>query len=325
MLNGDHGMTRVNRSIFVTSLAALLAVASLSGQPRPARAVQVGLCTPAQEHPRRQRRRASTISSSARRNSPRWPTPTSRKPPPTSRRSGWRCRRQTLPAGDAEGHRSRRSIASSRCARPQRRSRACRGSGRRSSCSAAAARAACPTAYRKTTRSSSSSSSAAAPRRKPRPRGITIAVEPLRQRGDQHHQLGGRGARSWWKRSTIRTSELMIDFYHLASEHEDPAIVLKASEHIRHLHMANPQGRVYPAEWEEFDYGPFFANLKQDRLRQAHQHRGDRQGFPARSAESDRAPAPRISELVIPPARPPADRSAMRASRGRGTPGLQSA
>jgi hypothetical protein len=56
--------------------------------------------------------------------------------------------------------------------------------------------------------------------------------------------------------------ELMIDFYHLASEHEDPAIVLKANQHIRHLHMANPQGRVYPAEWGEFDYGPFFANLK---------------------------------------------------------------
>ena len=56
--------------------------------------------------------------------------------------------------------------------------------------------------------------------------------------------------------------QLMIDFYHLASEREDPEIVLKARDHIRHLHMANPQGRVFPQEWTEFDYAPFFANLK---------------------------------------------------------------
>jgi sugar phosphate isomerase/epimerase len=54
----------------------------------------------------------------------------------------------------------------------------------------------------------------------------------------------------------------MIDFYHLASEHEDPAIVLKARDHLRHLHVANPQGRVFPQKWEEYDYAPFFANLK---------------------------------------------------------------
>jgi D-psicose/D-tagatose/L-ribulose 3-epimerase len=54
----------------------------------------------------------------------------------------------------------------------------------------------------------------------------------------------------------------MIDFYHLASEGEDPAIVLRAREHIRHLHMANPQGRVFPLAWEEYDYAPFFANLR---------------------------------------------------------------
>ena len=27
--------------------------------------------------------------------------------------------------------------------------------------------------------------------------------------------------------------------------------------------MANPQGRVFPLTWEEFDYAPFFANLRQ--------------------------------------------------------------
>jgi sugar phosphate isomerase/epimerase len=54
----------------------------------------------------------------------------------------------------------------------------------------------------------------------------------------------------------------MIDFYHLASEKEDPAIVILAKDHIRHLHVANPVGRVFPLTWEEFDYAPFFANLR---------------------------------------------------------------
>ncbi len=39
--------------------------------------------------------------------------------------------------------------------------------------------------------------------------------------------------------------------------------MLEAKDHIRHLHMANPQGRVFPLTWEEFDYAPFFAKLRQ--------------------------------------------------------------
>src|SRR4030095_11289106 len=57
-------------------------------------------------------------------------------------------------------------------------------------------------------------------------------------------------------------SQLMIYFYLLASEHEDPAIVIKGKDHLRHLHVANPNGRVFPQKWEEIDYAPFLANLK---------------------------------------------------------------
>src|SRR5256886_17552438 len=55
----------------------------------------------------------------------------------------------------------------------------------------------------------------------------------------------------------------MIDFYHLASEREDPAIVVRAKDHLRHIHMANPRGRVFPQEWGEYDYAPFFAKLRE--------------------------------------------------------------
>jgi len=63
--------------------------------------------------------------------------------------------------------------------------------------------------------------------------------------------------------------QLMIDYYHFEVEKEDPSDILKVKDHLRHLHMANPNGRVMPLKWEEYNYGPFFAVLRQihyDRL-----------------------------------------------------------
>jgi len=94
-----------------------------------------------------------------------------------------------------------------------------------------------------------------------RTRGMTIAVEPLRREETNIINSAAEGL-ELVEAIGDPNFQLMIDFYHLASEREDPSIVLRANQHIRHLHMANPKGRVYPAEWEEFDYAPFFANLK---------------------------------------------------------------
>jgi D-psicose/D-tagatose/L-ribulose 3-epimerase len=94
-----------------------------------------------------------------------------------------------------------------------------------------------------------------------RTHNITIAVEPLRR---QETNIINSAAEGLELVNAIDRPnfQLMIDFYHLASEREDPAIVRRAREHIRHLHMANPQGRVYPLAWDEYDYAPFFANLR---------------------------------------------------------------
>jgi D-psicose/D-tagatose/L-ribulose 3-epimerase len=53
-----------------------------------------------------------------------------------------------------------------------------------------------------------------------------------------------------------------VDFYHLAVEREDAEIVVRARDHIRHVHMANPHGRVFPLRWDEYDDAPFFASLR---------------------------------------------------------------
>lgn len=57
--------------------------------------------------------------------------------------------------------------------------------------------------------------------------------------------------------------QIMIDFYHLAYEMEDPDIVLEVADYLHHLHMANPEGRVFPLEWDEHPfYVEFFQNLR---------------------------------------------------------------
>jgi D-psicose/D-tagatose/L-ribulose 3-epimerase len=93
-----------------------------------------------------------------------------------------------------------------------------------------------------------------------RARGITIAVEPLRP---EETNIINSAAEGLALVTAISDPgfQLMVDFYHLASVKEDPAIIVRARDHIRHLHMANPDGRVFPRAPGEYDYAPFFAAL----------------------------------------------------------------
>jgi D-psicose/D-tagatose/L-ribulose 3-epimerase len=91
--------------------------------------------------------------------------------------------------------------------------------------------------------------------------GITVAVEPLRQQETNIINSASEGL-ALVEAVADPNFQLMIDFYHLASEREDPDIVLRAGSHIVHLHVANPEGRVFPLAWDEYDYAPFFANLR---------------------------------------------------------------
>ena len=95
-----------------------------------------------------------------------------------------------------------------------------------------------------------------------RAHGITIAIEPLRRQESNIINSAAEGL-ALVEAIDDANFQLMIDFYHLSSEQEDPAIVLRGRAHLRHLHMANPQGRVFPLVWTEYAYGPFFANLRE--------------------------------------------------------------
>jgi D-psicose/D-tagatose/L-ribulose 3-epimerase len=94
-----------------------------------------------------------------------------------------------------------------------------------------------------------------------RSRNMTIAIEPLRREETNIINSAAEGL-ALVEAIDDPNFQLMIDFYHLSSEHEDPGIIIRAGSHLRHLHMANPKGRVFPASWDEFEYDAFFANLR---------------------------------------------------------------
>jgi D-psicose/D-tagatose/L-ribulose 3-epimerase len=93
-------------------------------------------------------------------------------------------------------------------------------------------------------------------------RGITVLVEPLR-RQESNIINSAREGFEWVRAVGHPSFQLMVDFYHLASENEDPQIIIDARDHIHHLHVANPEGRRFPLRWEEYDYAPFFRALRQ--------------------------------------------------------------
>jgi D-psicose/D-tagatose/L-ribulose 3-epimerase len=101
-----------------------------------------------------------------------------------------------------------------------------------------------------------------------RSRNITIAIEPLR-RQESNIINNTTEALAWVNAVNDPNIQLMIDYYHFQVEKEDPSAILQVKDHLRHLHMANPNGRVMPLKWDEYDYAPFFAVLRQihyDRL-----------------------------------------------------------
>jgi D-psicose/D-tagatose/L-ribulose 3-epimerase len=92
-------------------------------------------------------------------------------------------------------------------------------------------------------------------------KGITLAVEPLRSGETNSINTAAEGLK-WVQAVNHPNFQLMVDFYHLASEKEDPRILVEARDHIRHFHIANPNKRVFPLSASEYDYQGFFDNLR---------------------------------------------------------------
>jgi len=98
-------------------------------------------------------------------------------------------------------------------------------------------------------------------------RNIVIAIEPLRKQESNIINTGAEAFRLV-KEVDDPNVKMIIDYYHLSEEHEDPQILETAREAIVHLHFANPAGRVWPKDpAENAGYAPFFAMVKKTGFR----------------------------------------------------------
>jgi D-psicose/D-tagatose/L-ribulose 3-epimerase len=83
-----------------------------------------------------------------------------------------------------------------------------------------------------------------------RAKGITVAIEPICKLESNIINTAGEGLQL--SRAADRENiKLLVDYYHLVMEKEDPTIILDAGSCIKHIHFANPVGRVYPVEAED--------------------------------------------------------------------------
>ncbi|MBN8215495.1 MAG: sugar phosphate isomerase/epimerase [Spirochaetes bacterium] len=90
--------------------------------------------------------------------------------------------------------------------------------------------------------------------------GILIVIEPL-NRGETNlvnRFQDGAALAEEIDHPGVRT---LIDYYHMAVEEEDSAVLLEHPGALRHVHIANPAGRVFPRDVEESAYGAFFSVL----------------------------------------------------------------
>src|SRR4030042_403744 len=83
-----------------------------------------------------------------------------------------------------------------------------------------------------------------------RTKGITIVIEPLNKGECNIINTAAEGLQLI-KAVDRENIKLLVDYYHLVIEKENPEIILDAGSYIKHIHFANPAGRVYPIEAED--------------------------------------------------------------------------
>jgi sugar phosphate isomerase/epimerase len=92
---------------------------------------------------------------------------------------------------------------------------------------------------------------------------LTIGIEPLRR---QECNIINTAAEAMKLAHEVNhpNVKIIVDFYHLRQENEDPDIIRVARKDIVHLHFANPSGRRWPRSvMEDPFYHRFFSLVKE--------------------------------------------------------------
>ena len=89
------------------------------------------------------------------------------------------------------------------------------------------------------------------------PHGIVIVVEPLNKSESNIINTVSEGFQLV-KEVDRNNIKLLVDYYHMSKEFEDPRIMTEMGGAIQHIHFAKPEGRVFPNEADAEDYKTFF-------------------------------------------------------------------
>jgi sugar phosphate isomerase/epimerase len=91
-------------------------------------------------------------------------------------------------------------------------------------------------------------------------RGITIAIEPLNRLESNIINLAAEGL-ELVRQVAHPNVQLLIDYYHMTMEKESLEIIASAGAAIRHVHLANVEGRTFPTIMQG-DFRNFFDTLR---------------------------------------------------------------
>jgi sugar phosphate isomerase/epimerase len=93
-----------------------------------------------------------------------------------------------------------------------------------------------------------------------RPHGLSVLVQPLRSTDTNLVTTVGEAV-DLVKAVRQPNFQLMVDYSFMTIQKEEPAVLRKAGPHLRHVQIANPNGRGYPMHPGEADYAGFFKVL----------------------------------------------------------------
>ena len=100
-----------------------------------------------------------------------------------------------------------------------------------------------------------------------RRKDMVMAIEPLRRQESNILNTGAETLRMVCEVNHPNV-RMIIDFYHLREENENPEIIWTARKQIVHFHFANPHGRLWPQNpSEDPEYAAFFRQVKRIHFR----------------------------------------------------------
>ena len=92
--------------------------------------------------------------------------------------------------------------------------------------------------------------------------GLRIAIEPVCKR-EANIILNVKDGMDLYNAYKWKSIGMLVDYYHMYVENEDLSAIQSIGDVLIHTHMANPNGRVFPAEEDSVDYSPWFKALEE--------------------------------------------------------------